>query len=29
VQIKLFSDLLLAKFLDILAKPFFPCRSPK
>jgi len=24
-QIKLFSDLYLAKFLDILAKLFFPC----
>jgi len=26
VQTKLFSDLYVAKFLDISAKPFFPCR---
>jgi len=25
IQTKLFSDLYLVKFLDILAKPFFPC----
>jgi len=25
VQTKLFSDLYLAKILDALAKPFFPC----
>jgi len=25
---KLFSDLYLAKFLDILVKPFFPCTIP-